>query len=89
MKIYIDSNFHCHTTNPDGVFREVEDSFFDNKCTAFIEGYCYDDRNGYVQIYPWKDHNQLEAAQREYGRSQIEEYESALSEIENALGVST
>lgn len=42
--IYIDSEFKCHTTNPDGTFREVvlSDSaktFFADKCTAFIEGY--------------------------------------------------
>lgn len=42
--IYIDSEFKCHITNPDGIFREVilsEDakSFFSDKCTAFIEGH--------------------------------------------------
>ncbi len=87
MKNYVDSEHHCHTTNPDGVFREVEESYFDGKCDTFIEGYCYDDSKGYVQIYPWKSHDQLEAAQREYERQQIAEYESALSEIETALGV--
>ena len=87
MAVYVDKKNHCHTTNPDGVFREVENSFFDNKCTAFIEGYCYDDSKGYVQIYPWKNHDQLEAAQREYERNQIAEYEAALTEIETALGV--
>ena len=44
MKIYIDSDFKCHTTNPDGTFREVVLSenartFFAEKCTIFIEGY--------------------------------------------------
>lgn len=44
MKIYIDSEYRCHTTNPDGTLREVvlSDSariFFSDKCTAFIEGY--------------------------------------------------
>lgn len=42
--IYIDSDFKCHTTNPDGTFREIVLServskFFAGKCTAFIEGY--------------------------------------------------
>ena len=42
--IYIDSDFKCHTTNPNGTFREIVLSehartFFANKCTAFIEGY--------------------------------------------------
>lgn len=44
MKMYIDSEYRCHTTNPEGTFREVilsEDAiaFFTNKCVAFIEGY--------------------------------------------------
>ena len=37
--IYIDSEYRCHTTNPDGNYKEVESQFFDGKCTAFIEGY--------------------------------------------------
>lgn len=42
--IYIDSDFKCHTTNSEGVFREIilsnnARAFFTNKCTAFIEGY--------------------------------------------------
>ena len=44
MKIFIDNDFHCHTTNPDGIFHEVilsegASAFFANKCTTFIEGY--------------------------------------------------
>lgn len=44
MKIYIDSEYRCHTTNPDGTYREATlsesaKSFFADKCTAFIEGY--------------------------------------------------
>lgn len=43
-KIYLDSEFRCHTTNPDGTFREVvlsenAKTFFADKCTTFIEGY--------------------------------------------------
>lgn len=42
--IYIDSEFKCHTTNPDGTFREVilsdnARAFFADKCATFIEGY--------------------------------------------------
>lgn len=40
-KIYIDSDYRCHTSNRDGTFREVETNFFDGKCDAFIEGYRY------------------------------------------------
>ena len=44
MILYIDSDFKCHATNPDGTFREVilseyATAFFFNKCTTFIEGY--------------------------------------------------
>ena len=87
MKIYVDSQFHCHTTNPDGTFREVEHPFFDGKCQTFTEGYCYDDSNGKVAIYPWKPSDELDEAQRVYERQQIAEYEAALAEIEKALGV--
>ena len=81
MKIYIDSECHCHTTNPDGIFREVdnrETEFFNEKCEAFIEGYCYDDSKGYVQIYPWKPSKELDAAQREYERDKLADAENAL-----------
>lgn len=66
MAIYIDSEFKCYTTNPGGSLREVEHKFFDNKCQTVIEGYCYDDSKGYVQIYPWKPDNELAAAQAQY-----------------------
>ena len=43
-KIYLDSEFRCNTTNPDGTLREVVLSksskiFFADKCTTFVEGY--------------------------------------------------
>lgn len=79
MKIYIDSECHCHTTNQDGAFREVEDKFFDGKCKTFVEGYCYDDSKGYVQIYPWKPYDELDAAQREYERQKLADAENALA----------
>jgi hypothetical protein len=77
MKVYIDSYFHCHTTNPDSAFREVETDFFDGKCDTFIEGYRFvpagetwvrsDGKvfNGEM-ITPWKDYNELAAAQSQY-----------------------
>lgn len=78
MKIYIDSEYHCHTTNPDGTFREVETDFFDGKCQMFVEGYCYDDNMGYVQVYPWKPYDELDAVQREYKKQRLAMYEEAL-----------
>lgn len=43
-KIYLDGDFRCYTSNPDGTLREIVLSenaraFFANKCTTFIEGY--------------------------------------------------
>lgn len=79
MYIYIDYDHHCHTTNPDGTYRKVETDFFEGKCQAFIEGFCYDDSKGYVQIYPWRDLDELEAAQREYERQKLVDAENALA----------
>lgn len=89
--IYLDSEFKCHTTNPYGTFREVETDFFDGKCDTFVEGYCFipdgESRtrsDGEVfhgeMIAPWKDYNELDAAQREYERQLLAEYEAALAE---------
>ena len=77
--IYIDSDYRCHPVN-DGTMTAVETDFFDGKCDTFVEGYCYDTRNGYVQIYPVKPFGELDAAQREYERKMLEEYEAALAE---------
>ena len=96
--IYIDDEFKCHTINPDGAFREVETNFFDGKCDAFIEGYrfvpegeSWTRSDGTVfhgeMIAPWMNYAELDAAQRQYERQLLAEYESALAEIEAALGV--
>ena len=96
MKIYIDQEYRCHTTNTDGVYREVSLSesakhFFSNKCVAFIEGYRLkpDDEtwvredgvvfSGVEMLSPWKDYNELDAAQREYERQKLADAENALA----------
>ena len=84
--IYYDSLYHCHRID-DGTMTAVETDFFIGKCDTLVDGYCYDTSKGYVQIYPWKPLDELDAAQREYERQQIAEYEKALAEIEAALGV--
>lgn len=76
--IYIDSNYRCHPVN-DGTMTAVETDFFDGKCDTFVEGYCYDTRNGYVQIYPVKPFSELDAAQREYERERLADMENALA----------
>ena len=99
MLIYIDSDFKCHTANPDGMYTAVETDFFDGKCDAYIEDYRYipageswtrPDGVTFTgeMIAPWKDWRELDDAQRAYERQLIAEYEQALSEIEAALGVS-
>ena len=40
MKIYIDSDYRCHTKTEEN-FREFDVPFFDDKCTTLIEGYRY------------------------------------------------
>lgn len=95
--IYIDSAFKCHTVN-DGTMTAVETNFFDGKCDAFVDGYrfipageSWTSEDGYVfrgeMIAPWKPYDELDSAQREYEKQLLADYESALAEIEAALGV--
>ena len=76
----------------------VDTDAFDGKCAEYIEGYRFvpagqawtrDDGVEFAgeMISPWQPWEQLDAAQREYERQQLAQYESALSEIEAALGV--
>lgn len=96
--IYIDSDFKCHTANQDGRYAAVETDFFDSKCDAYIEGYrfvpageSWTRSDGTVfrgeMIVPWQDWQALDKAQRQYERELLAQYEQALSEIEQALGV--
>lgn len=98
MTIYLDSDFKCSTTSPSGAGLAVKTDIFAGKCKEYIEGYrfvpsgktwTWEDGVEFSgeMIAPWKDYNELDAAQREYERQQLAQYESALSEIETALGV--
>ena len=78
--IYIDSDFKCHVTN-DGTMTAVETDFFDGKCDAYIEGFRFvppgesrvgSDGIAYEGISPWKDMNELAAAQAQYDRMMAE-----------------
>lgn len=70
MNIYIDSENHCHATNPFGAFEEVKAErvieFFRDKCTAFIEGYYCEIMGNTTAIYPWENYDELAAAQAQY-----------------------
>ena len=87
MTIYVDEQGYCHVENADGR-QPVEAKFFDGRAPEVIEGYLYTlDDGGVEVITPWRDWSELDATQREYEREQLAQYESALSEIETALGV--
>ena len=88
--IYIDSNYCCHTTNPDNTFRQFDVPFFHGKCQTFIEGHRYCPvGESYVRedgeafsgecIVAWKPYDELEAAQREYERERLADAENALA----------
>lgn len=100
MKIYIDSDFKCHTSDPDDTLTAVETDFFGGKCDTYIEGYrfvpsgaTWTREDGVTfsgeMVAPWKDWRELDDAQRAYERQLLARYEQALSEIEVALGVTT
>lgn len=82
-KIYIDSDFRCHTTNPDGAFREFETDFFIGKCTEFVEGYRlvpagenWTRKDGTVftgeMVAPYKPYAELDMAQRKHNQELAE-----------------
>lgn len=76
--IYVDSEHKCHPSYADNL-KAVETDFFEGKCDAYIEGYCYDDSEGYVRIYPWKPYSELDNAQRSYERELLADAENALA----------
>lgn len=82
MTIYIDNDFKCHVSNPEGTYTAVETSAFDGKCAAYIEGYrfvpdgeTWTRPDGAVfhgeMIAPWRDWRTLDVAQRDYEREQL------------------
>lgn len=99
MTIYIDNYYKCHTSPGDGL-TAVETDAFDGKCRQYIEGYRFvpsgetwirEDGQVFIgeMVAPWRDYAILEELQAVYDEQQqtINEYEAALSDIEQALGV--
>lgn len=78
MTVFIDKDYKCHANQAEGL-TPVETDFFDGKCDAFIEGYCYKAVDNEVHIYPWKPSDVLDEAQREYEREQMADMENALA----------
>jgi hypothetical protein len=83
MKVYIDSEFKCHTGNPSGNLQEIETDFFDGKCGTFVEGYRFGpegttwersdgEKFQGVMITPCKPYGELAAAQTQYEADQAE-----------------
>lgn len=88
-QIYIDADFKCHTYEMEGT-KEVETDFFDGKCNEYIEGYRFvpsgenwTREDGVVfsgeMVSPWKDFEELYAAQREYECERLADAENALA----------
>lgn len=101
MTIYIDNEFKCHISD-DGTMTPIETEFFDGMCDAYIEGYrfvpsgcTWTRSDGGVfhgeMVAPWKDWHELDAAQRQYEREQLEaariENEELLSDLATMVDV--
>ena len=97
--IYVDADYRCYIV-PASDRNPVETDIFDGKCPAYIAGFRFvptgetwvrEDGVAFQgeMIAPWKPWDELYAAQREYERQLLADYEHALSEIEAALGVNT
>ena len=95
MKVFVDTEFKCHTSNPDGVFREFEVPFFDGKCKTFIEGHRYcpegesytrdDGKVFYGECYTaWKPYDELDAAQAQYELDMAEAAEAYQEGVDSA-----
>ena len=96
MTIYIDNDYRCHISNPDGTLTAVETDAFDGKCPAYIEGYRYIPAGeswtrpdgvvfGGEMIAPWRDWRTLDAAQRDNEREQYAAMSAELADAQAAL----
>lgn len=99
MIVYIDSDYKCHVSQGEEM-TAVDTEFFNGKCKQYIEGYRFVPpghtwirEDGEVfkgeMVAPFRDYSILEELQAVYDEQQqtINEYEVALSDIEQALGV--
>lgn len=95
QKIYLDSNFKCHTSSTEGL-TQIETNAFDGKCNVYIQGYrfipagqTWTRADGVVftgeMIAPWKPWAELDTAQREYEREQYQTVAAQNTEYEAAL----
>lgn len=99
--LYLDAiTFQCYLSqNEDNTRIPYETEFFDGKCEDYIlgfrivpAGYEWKRSDGHIftgseMISAWKPFDKLDDAQREYEKQLLVEFETALTEIETALGV--
>ena len=98
--IYLDSRtYQCYLSqNEDNTRIPYETEDFDDKCEEYIlgfrvvpSGHEWERPDGHIftgeMISAWKPFEELDSAQREYEKQLLVEFESALAEIETALGV--
>ena len=91
MKVYIDSDFKCHTTPSEG-YTAIETDFFDGKSPDYIEGFRYvpdgmswtrEDGTVFTgeMMSAWTPWEELDAVQRAYERTRNEELTAAMAEM--------
>ena len=95
--IYLDSDFKCRVADG-GTGKAVETDYFDGKCDEFMEGYRFVPAgeswvrgDGTVfrgeMIAPWKDFDELDAAQREYEKQLLSQYEAFFDELYREVSI--
>lgn len=81
--VYIDADFKCHATNPEGAFRAVETARFDGKCDKYVEGFRFVPEGSLwtrsdgetfegEMIAPHTDFNKILIAQLEFEKADAE-----------------
>ena len=96
--IYVDDDYKCHASNPNGTYREISTDIFDGMCDAYVEGYRYipagerwvrDDGVVFAgeMVAPWKPWEELNKAQRDYERKQLAAMADELADAKAALAI--
>lgn len=97
MKIYIDSDYKCHTSPGEGLI-EVETDAFNGKCSKVIEGYrfvpsgeSWEREDGEVftgeMLAPWRNYAilaELQAIYEEEQAKSTEEIAALVEEVYNS-----
>lgn len=89
MRIYIDSEYKCHTSPADGL-TAIETDAFDGKCHQYIEGYrlvpageTWTRSDGAVftgeMVAPWRDYALLAELQALYEEEQARQADMAVA----------